>query len=95
VVRDAPTISRAGVIQGEGVGGVTPYKPVRGSSHREKQGEVMRIKGWELKLTWEDGTENEVSNYVPEQTARAIENFIDYWEEKYNDDEPKEDEGEV
>jgi len=45
----------------------------------------MKIKSWELKLTWEDGTENDVSNYIPEQTARAIEQFIDYWEEKHSD----------
>jgi hypothetical protein len=54
----------------------------------------MKIKAWELKLTWEDGTENDVSNYVPEQTARAIEQFIDYWEEKYNDDEDDKDDEE-
>ena len=47
----------------------------------------MKIKSWELKLTWEDGTENDVSNYVPIYTSRAIEEFIDYWEEKYSDDE--------
>ena len=47
----------------------------------------MKIKAWELKLVWEDGTENEVSNYVPGYTAKAIEDFIDYWEEKYNDEE--------
>ena len=45
----------------------------------------MKIKSWELKLTWEDGTENEVSNYVPVYLSNAVEEFIDYWEEKYND----------
>jgi hypothetical protein len=47
----------------------------------------MKIKSWELKLTWEDGTENEVSSYVPVYLSNAVEEFIDYWEEKYNDDE--------
>lgn len=50
----------------------------------------MKIKSWELKLTWEDGTENDVSNYVPVYTSNAIEQFIDYWEEKYNDNETNE-----
>ncbi len=47
----------------------------------------MRIKSWTLTLTWEDGTENDVSCYVPTYTSKAIEQFADYWEEKYNDDE--------
>jgi hypothetical protein len=47
----------------------------------------MKIKSWKLELTWEDGTVNDVSNYVPSHTSGAIESFIDYWEEKYSDDE--------
>ena len=47
----------------------------------------MKIKSWKLELVWEDGTVNDVSNYVPSHTSGAIETFIDYWEEKYNDDE--------
>lgn len=47
----------------------------------------MKIKAWTLELTWEDGTEHEVSSYLPEGTARDIEQFIDYWEEKYGQDE--------
>jgi hypothetical protein len=46
----------------------------------------MKIKSIEVILTWEDGTVNEVSNYLPEFTSRALEEFTDYWEEKYNDD---------
>lgn len=46
----------------------------------------MKIKSWKLELVWEDDTVNDVSNYIPEYTARAIEDFADYWEEKYNDD---------
>ena len=46
----------------------------------------MKIKSWKLELVWEDDTVNDVSNYIPEYTARAIEDFVDYWEEKYNDD---------
>jgi len=47
----------------------------------------MKIKSWELKLTWEDGTENDVSNFVPVFTSQTIEQFIDYWEDKHNDEE--------
>lgn len=53
-----------------------------------------KIKSWELKLVWDDGTENEVSSYVPSYVVQAVEEFIDYWEEKYNDDdEEEEDDG--
>ena len=47
----------------------------------------MKIKSWKLEFTWEDGTVNDVSNYVPSHTSGAIENFCDYWEEKHNDHE--------
>lgn len=50
----------------------------------------MKIKSWELKITWEDGTEHDVSCYVPQFTAGAIEDFVDYWEEKYTDEDPEE-----
>ena len=46
----------------------------------------MNIKSWKLTLTWEDGTENDVSNYVPTHTSESIERFVDYWEEKHNDE---------
>jgi hypothetical protein len=52
----------------------------------------MKIKAWELKLFWEDGTENEVSSYLPEGTARDIEQFLDRWEQEYGQDEPKDEE---
>lgn len=52
----------------------------------------MKIKAWALTLTWEDGTVNDVSNYVSVFTSRSIEQFIDYWEEKYNDDNEDEEE---
>lgn len=55
----------------------------------------MKIKSWELKLTWEDGTVNDVTNYVPVYLSNAVEEFIDYWEEKYNDDEDEEAEAEA
>ena len=54
----------------------------------------MKIKSWTLTLTWEDGTENEVSSYVPTYLNNAVEEFIDYWEEKYNDDEEEAEEDE-
>jgi hypothetical protein len=46
----------------------------------------MKIKDISVTLTWEDGTVNEVSSYLPTQTSEALEMFADYWEEKYNDD---------
>lgn len=45
----------------------------------------MKIKHWDLKLIWEDGTENEVSSYVPMGLVHAVEEFIEYWEEKQGD----------
>jgi hypothetical protein len=48
------------------------------------------IKAWELKLIWDDGTENDVANYVPVHLSQAVEEFIDYWEDKYNDDDEEE-----
>jgi hypothetical protein len=52
----------------------------------------MKIKSIEVVLTWEDGTVNEVSNYLPEFTSRALEEFADYWEEKYSDEDETKDE---
>ena len=55
---------------------------------------MAKIKSWKLELTWDDGTVNDVSNYVPAHTSGAIETFIDYWEERYNDDDYGDDEEE-
>jgi hypothetical protein len=52
----------------------------------------MKITSWKLELTWEDGTVNDVSNYVPLHTSGAIESFIDYWEEKHSDETEEENE---
>ena len=46
----------------------------------------MKIKTIQVVFTWEDGTVNEVSSYLPSQTWESLELFSDYWEEKYNDD---------
>jgi hypothetical protein len=54
----------------------------------------MKIKSWELKLTWEDGTENDVSCNVSVYIAKAIEEFCDYWEEKYGEEERTDDDDE-
>jgi len=48
---------------------------------------MSKIKSWKLELTWDDGTVNDVSNYVPVHTSKAVEEFIDYWEDKHNDEE--------
>ena len=47
----------------------------------------MKIKTISVVFTWEDGTVNDVSSYLPIQTWDALECFSDYWEEKYNDEE--------
>ncbi len=51
----------------------------------------MKIKHWDLNLTWEDGSVHEVSSYISTGLFREIEDFIDYWEEEHgeedNDDE--------
>jgi hypothetical protein len=55
----------------------------------------MKIKHWDLHLTWEDGSVHEVSSYVSMGLVREVEDFIDYWEEKHSDaheDEEDEDE---
>jgi hypothetical protein len=48
---------------------------------------MSKIQSWKLELTWDDGTVNDVSNYVPVYTSKAVEEFIDYWEDKHNDEE--------
>ena len=55
---------------------------------------MSKIVKWELKLTWDDGTENDVSCYVPAYVSDAIEQFSDYWEERNNDDDYGDDEEE-
>jgi len=55
----------------------------------------MKVKHWDLHLTWEDGSVHEVSGYVSMGLVREVEDFIDYWEEKHgeeNKDEEDEDE---
>lgn len=54
----------------------------------------MKVKGWEVVLRWEDGEINEVGNYIPVQLAQAIQEFVEYWEQKYGDDEDEEGEEE-
>jgi hypothetical protein len=51
----------------------------------------MKIKSWEMKLIWEDGTENDVGNYLSEFMQAGIEEFIKQWEEKYGDDDDESD----
>jgi hypothetical protein len=52
----------------------------------------MKIRTISVVFTWEDGSTNEVSNYLPDGTSRELEDFADYWEQKYNDEEVTEDE---
>jgi hypothetical protein len=47
----------------------------------------MKITNIQVIFTWEDGTTNEVSSYLPDGTNRELEDFADYWEEKHNEDE--------
>lgn len=46
----------------------------------------MKVKHWDLHLTWEDGSVHEVSSYVSMGLVREVEDFIDYWEEKHGED---------
>lgn len=50
----------------------------------------MKIKHWDLIVTWDDGSTHEVSSYVPMGLVREVEDFIDYWEEKHGEDEDDE-----
>ena len=43
----------------------------------------MKIKSIEVIFTWEDGSTNEVSRYLPDGTTRDLEDFADYWEEQH------------
>lgn len=51
---------------------------------------MMKIAKIEVVFTWEDGSINEVSSYLPDGTNRDLEDFADYWEEQYSDDETTE-----
>lgn len=42
---------------------------------------MSKIKAWKLTVTWDDGTENDVSNDMPLGMISAVEQFCDYWEE--------------
>lgn len=50
----------------------------------------MKIKTIEVILTWEDGTTNEVSSFLPAQTFNALEQFADHWEEINNEEDEEE-----
>jgi len=47
----------------------------------------MKVKHWDLHLTWEDGSVHEVSSYVSMGLVREVEDFIDYWEEKHGEED--------
>ena len=51
----------------------------------------MRIKSYEVKITWEDGEGNDISRYLPPHVCETLETFLDYWEERYGNDEKTED----
>lgn len=51
----------------------------------------MKIKHWDLHLTWEDGTVQEVSSYVSMGLVREVEDFMDYWEAKENGENGEDD----
>lgn len=55
---------------------------------------MMKIKACEVFITWEDGERNEVSSFLPEYTWRALEEFMDYWEERYGDNKKEEEDEE-
>lgn len=47
----------------------------------------MKIKQWNLAITWEDGTTDDLSSYVPNHIIEAVEDFLDYWEVEYGTNE--------
>ena len=52
----------------------------------------MKIKKWELIATWDDGERADLSYYVDEYTQRAINDFLDYFEERYGEEEEEDEE---
>ena len=54
----------------------------------------MKVKHWDLNLTWEDGSVHEVSSYVSMGLVREVEDFIDYWEEKHGEENKDEEDEE-
>jgi hypothetical protein len=52
----------------------------------------MKIAKIEVIFTWEDGSTNEVSNYLPDGTNRDLEDFADYWEQQYGENTIEEEE---
>ena len=47
----------------------------------------MKVKEFKLEVIWEDGTVNDVSNYIPSYLSDSIDVFCEYWEAKHGDDE--------
>ena len=47
----------------------------------------MKIKKWELLATWDNGEVTELSYYVSEYLNQAINEFMDYFEERSGDNE--------
>ena len=50
----------------------------------------MKITGITVIFTYEDGTTQDVSEYVPNHISSDLEVFADYWEEDEEDEEEEE-----
>ena len=42
----------------------------------------MKITGWKLVITWEDGTEEALAD-IPDWVAKRVDQFLDELEEEY------------
>ena len=47
----------------------------------------MKIKRIDVILTWEDDSQNNVTDYIQAQTFSDLEQFADYWEAEYSEDQ--------
>lgn len=50
----------------------------------------MKIKRYDLLITWADGSTSNISDYLPSGLSADLEGFLDYWEEHYGEEESEE-----
>ena len=46
----------------------------------------MKIKSCTVLIEWEDGSTDNVSDYIPAGTWAELEDFMNYWESEYGED---------
>lgn len=52
---------------------------------------MSKITCLKILITWDDGTEQEIGSYLPAGLSNDLENFLDYWEERYGEDQESQD----